>query len=79
MFSGVAIYRSPIANYTPFDIFAQSFNCTQDPGPARLTCLQAVPADAIKNFTNADPADFSFGDVVVDKSVVHIPLLSQSR
>ena len=67
MLSGAAVFRLPSANYTPFDLFAQAVNCTQEPGQQRLACLQAVPAEIVKNVTNSEPNSLSFGSPVVDK------------
>lgn len=73
MFSGAVTYRSPVANYTPFDQFAKAVNCTQPPGPLRLVCLKKVPAGLISNLTNANPSTFHFEDTVVDKYVRFSP------
>jgi hypothetical protein len=67
MLSGAAISRSPIANFTPFDLFAKAMNCTEEPGPQRIACLQEVPAEVIKNITNFEPNSLNFENPVVDK------------
>lgn len=53
---------------------AEAVNCTQTPGPARLSCLKAVPADAIQKWANGPQGlTFSF---MVDKLVVYYPCYS---
>ena len=69
MFSGAVTYIDPIANFTPFDHFAQVVNCTQPPVKERFACLRAIPADVISNLTNADPVNLSFENPMVDKYV----------
>ncbi|KAK1216288.1 hypothetical protein PQX77_021097 [Marasmius sp. AFHP31] len=50
---------------TAFNEFASAVGCTQDPGPARLACLKAVPASTISTFVNG-PDSGSFGSVTID-------------
>lgn len=67
MESGSAVSMSVTPNFTPFDTMAKAVNCTQTPGPARLACLKAVPADKIHAWANG-PQGLAFS-FVVDKLV----------
>ena len=67
MESGTAVSIVPTPNFIPFDTMAKAVNCTQTPGPERLSCLKAVPADAIHAWANG-PQGIAFS-FVVDESV----------
>ncbi|KAF8513089.1 Carboxylesterase [Gautieria morchelliformis] len=64
MESGAAVSMLPTPNFSAFDAMAKAVNCTQSPGAARLSCLKAVPADAIKAWVNG-PQGMTF-PIIVD-------------
>ena len=72
MQSGTDATIKATSSFTAFDSMAKAVNCTQTPGPARLSCLKGVPADAIHAWANGPQGlPFSF---TVDK-LVDLPFL----
>ncbi|KAG7094376.1 hypothetical protein E1B28_007977 [Marasmius oreades] len=68
MLSGNIAALSPLIP-TAFNQFATAVNCTQAPGPQRLSCLKAVPTSMISAFVDG-PTSGSFGAAVIDNFTV---------
>ncbi|KAF7348511.1 Carboxylic ester hydrolase [Mycena venus] len=74
LLSGAQPSTSPVPSFDAFNLFAAAMGCSQDPGPARLSCLRQVPASTIRNFTNSQ-FSLTYGPLVDNTTFFADPLL----